>query len=109
MKLWIRSQDKEILVLAKGFELQSPSYNNGCQIFAVWQNNYQCVGNYKSKKRALEVLDEIQNILNPMIVFKNYNCTKDMLDNIKEAGACVVSDNAHIEQIQTCIYEMPKE
>ena len=109
MELWIRSQDRENLVLTKGFETQHTNYDGGCQIFAVWQNNYQMVGKYKSKERALEVLDEIQNLLNPMLVFKNCNCTQEMLDNIKEAGTCVVSDNAHIEQIQTCVYEMPKE
>lgn len=64
MELWIRSQDKEKLVLAKGFELQNPSYDDGCQIFAVWQNNYQYVGNYKTKERALEILDEIQDFYN---------------------------------------------
>lgn len=75
MELWIRSQNKEILVLAKGFELQSPSYDNGCQVFAVWQNNYQCVGNYKTKARALEVLDEIQKLdieHNPNIKINGY-------------------------------------
>ena len=63
MELWIRSQDKEKLVLTKGFETQHTNYDGGCQIFAVWENNYQMVGKYKTKERALEVLDEIQNML----------------------------------------------
>ena len=96
MELWIRSQDKELLVLAKGFELQNPSYNGGCQIFAVWQNNYQCVGNYKSKERALEVLDELQ---------------KRLVGSKK--GLITTQNQKGIEFIpfenQVIIYEMPKE
>lgn len=64
MDLWIRSQDREKLVLTKEFETQHTNYDGGCQIFAVWQNNYQMVGKYKSKERALEVLDEIQKLIN---------------------------------------------
>ena len=63
MDLWIRSQDRDKLVLTKGFETQYNNYDGGCQIFAVWQNNYQMIGKYKSKERALEVLDEIQKLL----------------------------------------------
>ena len=63
MELWIRSQDKEKLVLTKGFETQHTNYDGGCQIFAVWENNYQMVGKYKTKERALEVLDEIQRLI----------------------------------------------
>ena len=81
MDLWIRSQDKELLVNSKGFELQQHYENSPCQIFAVWNNNYMCVGTYKTKERALEVLDEIQkkiNLINlghdfgsPMVDLKN--------------------------------------
>ena len=40
MDLWIKSQDKELLVNAKGFELQQHYKDSPCQIFAVWNNNY---------------------------------------------------------------------
>ena len=32
-----------------------------------------------------------------------------MLDKIQEVGSCIVSDNSHIEQLSTCVYEMPQE
>lgn len=109
MDLWVRSQDKKTLMKANYFEIEQRDKN-----FLIMARNGdpyfdQCLGSYKTKERALELLDEIQNILNPMIVFKNCDCTKDMLDKIKEVGACVVSDNSHIEQLSTCVYEMPNE
>ena len=110
MELWIRSQDKERIIKTNQLDVMEldtdvdPRYNH----FGLYANEY-LVGEYKTKERALEVLDEIQNILNPMIVFKNCECTEDILDNIKELGACCVRDNAHIEQLSTCVYEMPKE
>lgn len=72
MDLWIRSQDRDKLILTKGFETQYNNYDGGCQIFAVWQNNYQMIGKYKSKERALEVLDEIQHIFDLHIKNKSY-------------------------------------
>lgn len=84
MDLWIRSQDRDKLVLTKGFETQYNNYDGGCQIFAVWQNNYQMIGKYKSKERALEVLDSIQRRI-------------EIINN--------VDNNTFAE----CVYEMPKE
>ena len=85
MELWVRSQDKDKLVLAKGFETQYNNYDGGCQIFAVWQNNYQMIGKYKSKERALEVLDAIQTLIE-----ETYDC----LDN---------------KIVLAPVYNMPKE
>ena len=108
MELWIRSQDKEKLVLTKGFELQNPSYNDGCQIFEVWQNNYHCVGNYKTKVRALEVLDEIQNILKPEVIVKTYNVEQAELLNGTKFIQPMIED-IQVQQASTYVYEMPEE
>ena len=99
MELWIRSQDKELLVLAKGFELQNTSYNGGCQIFAVQQNNYQCVGNYKSKERALEVLDEINEILQLKL------CST--LGTFEKAFDGYTEEQLRLVLKQMAVYEMP--
>lgn len=88
MDLWIKSQDKELLVNAKGFELQQHYKDSPCQIFAVWNNNYNCVGTYKTKERALEVLDEIQNAILG-ILYTGFAC---------------------LSKVTNClVYEMPKE
>ena len=84
MDLWIRSQDKEKLVLTKGFETQHTNYDGGCQIFAVWENNYQMVGKYKNKKRALEVLDEIMELLKNEEILHIRKSSLNELDGIEE-------------------------
>ena len=63
MELWIRSQEKTRLTKVNNilaYKFDDDSY--GIQI------NGECfVGEYKSKERALEVLDEIQSILEQIL------------------------------------------
>ena len=119
MDLWIRSQDREKLVLTKEFETQHTNYDGGCQIFAVWQNNYQMVGKYKSKERALEVLDEIQGKLKGTFLMKmKKDGLQKVIPTVKEHferlnSVCIVTgdENFDLEPINKDIYvyEMPKE
>ncbi len=55
MELWIRSQDKEVLILASHLDIYPVDKN----VYAIEESGVD-LGNYKSKERALEVLDEIQ-------------------------------------------------
>ena len=76
MELWIRSQEKTRLIkvnniLAYCFE------DGSCGI----QINSQCfVGEYTSKERALEVLDEIQNKIEQFNTKTDYNCTSNVYE-----------------------------
>ena len=68
MELWIRSQDKKNLVKIRQISL---NYGNNKQIIAnympeLYENSgeyYEILGTYKTKKRAIEVLDEISDLL----------------------------------------------
>ena len=68
MNLWIRSQDKMNLVKIRQTSL---NYQNNKQIIAnyipeLYENSgayYELLGTYKTKERAIEVLDEIQNYI----------------------------------------------
>lgn len=90
MELWIRSQDREKLQRIDWIIYQDTKYNDGnCE-----RGHYLCGGNdynneilseYKTKERALEVLDEIQ---------------KFYQDNTNNVG----TDNYFYS-----VYEMPKE
>ena len=96
MDLWIRSQDKELLANAKAFELQQHYENSPCQIFAVWNNNFMCIGVYKTKERAIEILDEIQNILKPQLIIKN-------------SGKIIGSfEDTLVREGATYVYQMPE-
>lgn len=65
MELWIRSQDKTKLVKAKNilikFETEEVLMSTYHTILIY--NDDEVIGIYETKERALEVLDEIQNIL----------------------------------------------
>lgn len=86
MNLWVRSQDKMNLVKIRQISL---NYQNNKQIIAnyipeLYENSgeyYEILGTYKTKERALEVLDEIQEYINFNIKLK----------------------------LETCIYEMPED
>ena len=110
MKLLIRSQSKLSLVEAEdlnAIEIEGKWHIVKLNVLLDLEHRIE-LGIYATKERALEVLDEIQNLLNPMLVFKNCETDNDTLKAIKKIGACMVNNNSHIEQIQTCIYEMPK-
>lgn len=59
--MWIRSQSKETLLKA------TKIFIHDNQVFASMEDGFdEMVGEYKSKEKAIEVLDEIQ-VLNSMI------------------------------------------
>ena len=88
MDLWIRSQDKEVLQ-----KITSLFVNDDGYIFSYdyINSNEVFLGKYKTKVRALKVLDEIQEA---QLGNYHYRCPS----NVK------VSNNENI-----IVYEMPKE
>ena len=64
MELWIRSQDKEILIKVDRIGIEE--FDNGYGIVTyerIGTKNEFGLGLYKTKERALEVLDEIQDLM----------------------------------------------
>ena len=76
MELWIRSQDRTILR-----KVDTIGIVEGRDFWSIDENLTVSFGKYKTKERALEVLNEIQNKINlinlghdfgsPMIDLKN--------------------------------------
>lgn len=61
MELWIRSQDKRILQKIDNIYLDA---NYGNKRICNYVDDYKTeLGTYKTKERAIEVLDEIQDLL----------------------------------------------
>lgn len=79
MELWIRTQDRMNLVKINQVSL---NYQNNKQIIAnyipeIYENSscyYELLGTYKTKERALEVLDEIQERI---MLINTINIAKD--------------------------------
>jgi len=61
MELWIRSQDKHTLIKVDYLYSEIKEFDGGFRIY-VMPDEIE-IAKYKSKERALEVLDEIQNYI----------------------------------------------
>ena len=109
MELWVRSQDKELLM--KTPELRYKQKGNVHSLLAYdTSGGYRILGVYKSKERAIEVLDEIQNILKPKYIL-NTSSIKPDGDFYEENGVIFqkYNANARIQELSTFVYQMPAE
>ena len=117
MELWIRSQDKEALIkVDKIFYWNTcPEMQNTGKHYLgnkEWAGiaDYTKLGEYKTKERALEVLDEIQDILKPTIITTSYECEcKNNPTNKMKFDLEMVPQKTEIQELSTYVYEMPKE
>ena len=101
MDLWIRSQDREKLVKVDDIAI------NGRVIEGYFDKNteYEDLGVYKSKERALEVLDEIQNLLMPKKMIQCVN-----LEPVINDLVYIPNEKVEVTPLSNIIvYEMPKE
>ena len=94
----------------------SLNYQNNKQIIAnyipdFYPNSgeyYEFLGVYKTKERAIEILDEIQSLLQPTIEYKpivqeEYNPAYTYKHFVK------VDDNIEIKELSNFVYQMPAE
>ena len=89
MELWIRSQDKKQLLKCEALLIERVG-NNRFGIRAFTKNYDFNIANYETKERALEVLDEIQQLLKGLYM--------------QYSGTATISTETN-----QLIYEMPKE
>ena len=101
MDLWIRNQSKKQIIKVNHIYIDGES---------IWAD-HNWLGDYKTEERALEVLDEIQEILYPNL----FAISKDMVENgltksFSDAHILTRNHNeVNIYERQSCVYEMPKE
>ena len=98
MELWIRSQDKNVLVIC------SKLYVGGTYGNEIIEEDMCSLGKYRSRERALEVLDEIQKILKPQLIIKDSGkIIGSFEDTIIRKGATY-----ELKELSTYVYEMPE-
>lgn len=90
--MWIRSQDKEVLLEISYLDVYSLSENNW-----IIEDCGNDLGTYKSKERALEVLDEIDSKIMMNKVIEIYS----------NLGDLTFANRANYTY--TPIYQMPNE
>lgn len=102
MELWIRSQHKGNLVLTNSLEIEAR--NSG--LYEIWDyttnDHFTFLGEYKTKERALEVLDEIEeriSLLNTMCLVHD---TNSLISFKKAIGEDKITGLSYP-------YQMPKE
>lgn len=108
MDLWIRSQNRKMMEKAVAIKIAHYTENETNSIVI---NNDYVFGEYATEERALEVLDEITNLIKPkyLIRMDNHGPVNDFLNNennsyVSAKGVGMVSNIN-----QTLYYEMPKE
>lgn len=105
MDLWIKDKEKTRLCKADFIEIGNLEYNNG-DIDIVVNGHY--FGRY-GRERAMEIIDEISNLLNPILLFQNTEVDEKTLNEIKKVGALVCNGNSRVEAINnTVVYQMPE-
>lgn len=106
MELWIRSQDKRILQKVDNIFLDA---NYEDKRISTYDGESIELGTYKTKERAIEVLDEIQNILKPKYILDSSSIRSDD-DSWVKNGIIMQKYNANVEikELSTFVYQMPK-
>ena len=103
MDLWIRSQDRRIL--SKVSYLQE-HFGNGK--YGVYDETIP-MGYYETEERAMQVLDEIQEILKPKTIIKfNEKEVYDEKENMV-ISTLLPYETFDIKQLSTYVYQMPKK
>ena len=113
MDLWIRSQDRTTLIKSNEIYI---SENEKDSYVIMAKETSHILGAYKTIERALEVLDEIHNILSPVFILKNFNPLD--VEEIKKGKVPFLKNNAQMSSINsatienvnsTYVYTVPKE
>lgn len=105
MELWIRSQDKSRLTQVNDLYLVCDSKNN----YAYLRNNVAGhLARYATKERALEVLTEIQKIISPQSIRKNFQIEQEQFC---DGTVCLKPELNDVEilEFSSYVYDMPEE
>lgn len=105
MNLWVRNQDKTIF--QKVDNLLISDGDNAGGTFNIYTNLLPAknvLGRYKTKERAIEILDEIQNILKPQLIIKDSGKIIGSFEDtiVREGAIC------ELKELSTYVYQMPE-
>lgn len=110
MKLWIRSQDKKKLIKVENLQIIN---NIEDKEFPFYINSsYELLGAYKTEQEALNILNDVQNIINAKTIIKfNSFVPHEQIKRVKDA----IDKNSIIElpsyeikeMVGVIVYEMP--
>ena len=118
MELWIRSQDKKDLVKVNSLWIMDnqiwmevPFYENHKKLGLTLSGHNHKLAEYETEERALEVLNEIQNILSPKYILDS-SSIKPIGDPYYVENGVIFQRygaNGTIQELSTVVYEMPEK
>jgi hypothetical protein len=115
MKLWIRSQERDKLEICNSLSTQPIiAPNKKHQTWGII-SNFGCIGEYGTRERCLEIIDEIQELLiGDFTIIKNLNVCDDFQKMVKNTIGtfCIVPiEKPTVEYYPSSavVYEMPEE
>ena len=116
MKLWIRSQERD--TLEECTKLSAVPIITANKKHTTWGvvANFGCVGEYPTRERCIEIIDEIQKILthNGVMLFKNIDVSeipREALEPFKALAYLPNNDiksEVTIHNAELVVYEMPE-
>lgn len=95
--MWIRIQDKEALVYTNNFYIMKTRGEEKYEISYFDGDSFVKLGFYKSKERAIEVLDEIQERISPKFNYEGNNEEVDVFIKTQMLNSMIA------------VYQMPEE
>lgn len=107
MDLWIRSQKKNSLTKITCVYISDDDGNGEYIMGTVDIKMHILLGRYKSKKRALEIIDEIQKIIKPQLYLKQWESV--VKQEVDELVHIVNPTYEEVKELSTYVYEMPEE
>lgn len=111
MELWIRSQDREQLIKVEKIMLIDDCLCCDEPQITHIETDGGVVGSY-TKERALQIFDEIQNILQPRVLVHEPNINyDDMVHSLAEDMCLKTTQKVEMElkQAGQVVYQMPDE
>lgn len=108
--MWVRTQDK--MQLVKINEIHIKVDEDG--FVGIWVDDKKeslkyFLGTYKSKERALEVLDEIQNLLIPKVILNTYSVENKETAYSKELVIEPIINDIKVQNNVNMFYQMPED
>lgn len=105
MDLWIRTQSRKQLIKCENIYIDNIGYTS--QTYYINADSIR-LGEYKTKERALEVLDEIQKLLQPQTII-NYESKLEFHPEYTAQNIVKTIPKTEIKELSTYVYEMPEE
>lgn len=113
MDLWIKNQKGR---LSKIVDIMEPIFDEWGDVEGYCLYGYSSCQSfvhldiYKTKERALEVLNEIQEILKPKVKVISHIVEEKQLNNFsREIIMEPIIEDVQIQESSTYVYEMPEE